>query len=29
MGNFPGSPITVNFNFVLAGDKIRALKIGG
>ena len=28
-GSFPGSPITVNFNFVLAGDKIRALKIGG
>jgi hypothetical protein len=27
-GNFPGSPITVNFNFVLAGDKIRALAIG-
>jgi hypothetical protein len=28
-GSFPGSPITVNFNFALAGDKIRALKIGG
>lgn len=28
-GNFPGSPITVNFNFVLAGDKIPALAIGG
>ena len=28
-GSFPGSPITVNFNFVLAGGKIRALKIGG
>jgi hypothetical protein len=28
-GSFPGSPITVNFRFVLAGDKIRALKIGG
>jgi hypothetical protein len=28
-GSFPGSPITVNFNFVLAGDKIRSLKIGG
>ena len=27
-GNFPGSPITVNFNFVLAGGKIRALAIG-
>jgi hypothetical protein len=27
-GSFPGSPITVNFNFVLAGDKIRALAIG-
>lgn len=23
-GSFPGSPITVDFNFVLAGDKIRA-----
>jgi hypothetical protein len=28
-GSFPGSPITVNFNFVLAGGKIRSLKIGG
>jgi hypothetical protein len=28
-GSFPGSPITVNFRFVLAGDKIRALEIGG
>jgi hypothetical protein len=28
-GSFPGSPITVNFNFALAGDKIRALAIGG
>jgi hypothetical protein len=28
-GSFPGSPITVNFNFVLAGGTIRALKIGG
>ncbi len=27
-GSFPGSPITVNFTFVLAGGKIRALKIG-
>jgi hypothetical protein len=27
-GSFPGSPITVDFNFVLAGGKIRALKIG-
>jgi hypothetical protein len=27
-GSFPGSPITVNFNFVLAGGKIRALAIG-
>jgi hypothetical protein len=27
-GSFPGSPITVNFNFVLAGEKIRALAIG-
>ena len=28
-GDFPGSPITVNFNFVLAGGKICSLKIGG
>ncbi len=28
-GSFPGSPITVNFNFVLAGGKIRSLAIGG
>ena len=28
VGSFPGSPITVNFNFVLAGGKIRALAIG-
>jgi hypothetical protein len=28
VGSFPGSPITVNFNFVLAGGKIRSLKIG-
>jgi hypothetical protein len=27
-GSFPGSPITVNFNFVVAGDKIRSLAIG-
>ena len=27
-GSFPGSPITVNFNFVLASGKIRALAIG-
>ena len=27
-GSFPGSPITVNFNFVLAGGKIRLLVIG-
>lgn len=27
-GSFPGSPITVNFNFVLAGGKICALAIG-
>jgi hypothetical protein len=27
-GSFPGSPVTVNFNFVLAGEKIRALTIG-
>ncbi len=27
-GNFPGSPITVNFGFVLAGGKISALEIG-
>lgn len=28
-GNFPGSPITVNFSFVLAGGKVRSLQIGG
>src|SRR5712672_2523801 len=28
-GSFPGSPITVNFSFVLAGGKIRSLAIGG
>jgi hypothetical protein len=27
-GSFPGSPIAVNFNFALAGGKIRALAIG-
>jgi len=27
-GNFPGSPITVNFSFRLAGGRIRALEIG-
>ena len=27
-GNFPGSPVTVNFSFVLAGGKIHSLKIG-
>ena len=26
-GNFPGSPITVNFGFVLAGGKICSLEI--
>ena len=26
-GNFPGSPITLNFSFVLAGGKIRSLEI--
>lgn len=26
-GNFPGSPVTVNFSFVLAGGKIRSLAI--
>lgn len=26
-GSFPGSPITVNFGFVLDGGKIRALEI--
>jgi hypothetical protein len=26
-GNFPGSPITVNFSFVLAAEKIRSLEI--
>jgi len=28
-GDFPGSPITVDFSFVLVGGKIRSLKIGG
>jgi hypothetical protein len=27
-GSFPGSPITVNFNFVLVAGKIRSLAIG-
>jgi hypothetical protein len=27
-GSFPGSPITVHFNFVLDGGKIRSLAIG-
>ena len=27
-GSFPGSPITVNFNFVLPGGKIHSLAIG-
>jgi hypothetical protein len=27
-GSFPGSPITVHFNFVLADGKIRSLAIG-
>jgi SnoaL-like domain len=26
-GSFPGSPITVNFSFVLIGGKIRSLEI--
>src|SRR5882762_928651 len=26
-GNFPGSPVTVNFRFVLADGKIRSLEI--
>jgi SnoaL-like domain len=26
-GNFPGSPITVNFSFVLADGRIRSLEI--
>ena len=26
-GNFPGSPITVNFTFVLADGKIRSLEV--
>jgi hypothetical protein len=26
-GNFPGSPITVSFSFVLAGGRIRSLEI--
>jgi hypothetical protein len=27
-GSFPGSPITVNFSFVLSGGRIRSLEIG-
>jgi hypothetical protein len=27
-GSFPGSPITVSFNFMLGGGKIRSLAIG-
>jgi hypothetical protein len=27
-GNFPGSPVTLDFVFTLAGDKIAALEIG-
>ena len=27
-GNFPGSPATLNFSFVLASGKIRSLEIG-
>ena len=27
-GSFPGSPVTVNFSFVLADGKIRSLEIG-
>jgi len=27
-GSFPGSPITVNFSFVLSGGKIHSLEIG-
>jgi hypothetical protein len=26
-GNFPGSPVTVNFTFALAGGKVRSLEI--
>jgi len=26
-GNFPGSPVTVNFTFALADGKVRSLKI--
>jgi ketosteroid isomerase-like protein len=26
-GNFPGSPVTLNFNFVIKGDRIAALSI--
>lgn len=27
-GNFPGSPIDLNFNFLLGQDGIRSLKVG-
>lgn len=27
-GNFPGSPVTLNFSFVLQGGKIASLEIG-
>ena len=27
VGNFPGSPVTVNFNFALQAEKITSLKI--
>lgn len=27
-GNFPGSPVTLNFSFVLEGGKIASLEIG-
>jgi hypothetical protein len=27
-GNFPGSPVTLNFSFVLHGGKIASLEIG-
>ena len=27
-GNFPGSPVILEFRFMLAGDRIRSLEIG-
>jgi hypothetical protein len=27
-GNFPGSPVTLNFSFVLRGERIASLEIG-